>query len=138
MSSIVLNTEQWPVCFFKLEGEQSYEDYESYIQAFNRFYERKEPFCIISYIKSYRSKPELISRTGRWFKETEPLIKKYWVSNAMLSESAGFRFLLSAVFLIKPLVIPSRVCATSAEAMSFTRGELRQRGVVPSELRWPF
>ena len=135
MSAIELRDDQWPVCFIRIDGEQSMHDYESYINAFNKLYERKEPFAIVSFVKSYRARGEIIKRTGRWFKETEPLIKKYWVSNAMYASSPGFRFILSAVYLIKPLPIANKVCASPEEAIEFTRtkwaGKLRP-------LTWPF
>jgi hypothetical protein len=137
--AIELNVKQWPVCFIHLEGDQTEAEFEQYIAAFNRFYERRELFSIVSHLKSYRSNPQLVARTGRWFKDTEPLIRKYWLCNAMVSQSAGFRFLLSAVFLVKPLAIPYRVCSTGDDALSFTRDEWRKRGLAPPpSLHWPY
>ena len=75
VSAIELRDEQWPVCFIRIDGEQSMFDYEKYIDSFNRLYDRKEPFAVVSFVKSYRARGEIIKRTGRWFKETEPLIK---------------------------------------------------------------
>src|SRR5436309_1564719 len=75
------NVDQWPVCFLRMEGEQTEDEFEGYIGAFNRFYERRELFSIVTQLKSYRSNPRIVARTGRWFKDTEPLIRKYWLSN---------------------------------------------------------
>jgi hypothetical protein len=139
LSNLILNTEQWPILFLQIRGEQTPEEFEGSIEAFNRLYQRGEPFSIVSHLKSYRSNPQLVARTGRWFKETEPLIRKYWVSNAMVSRSAGFRFLLSAVFLIKSIDVPYRVCGTGDEAVAFSLEHLRRRGVKPPpSLHWPF
>jgi hypothetical protein len=127
--AITLVTSEWPVCFVRIDGDQTLAEYEKYVGEFNRLYERQQPFAIVTRILSYRSNREIIARTGRWFKETEPLIQKYWVSNAMVSESTGFRFLLSAVFLIKPLPIPYAVTSTVDEAMRFTRAKWQARGL---------
>ena len=137
--AITLVTSEWPVCFVRIEGEQTLAEYEQHVAEFNRLYERKQPFAIVTRILSYRSNREIIARTGRWFKETEPLIQKYWVSNAMVSESTGFRFLLSSVFLIKTLPIPYAVTATVDEALRFTRGKWQARGLpsLPDSLRCP-
>jgi hypothetical protein len=137
--AISLVTDAWPVCFVRIDGDQTLEEYEQYIAAFNRLYERQQPFAIVTRILTYRSNREIIARTGRWFKETEPLIQKWWVSNAMVSESTGFRFLLSAVFLIKPLPIPYAVTATVDDALRFTREKWQARGLpaLPASLRSP-
>jgi len=135
--AIEINVDQWPVCFVKIDGDQKLADFEGYIATFNRFYERGERFAVITYLKEYTVKGEIISRVGRWFQETEPLIHRYWASNAMVSPSAGFRFVLSAVYLVKPLPIPNRVCASKEEAVTFTR----QSWTGPPSLgaiRWPF
>jgi hypothetical protein len=135
--AIEILTDQWPVVFIKVDGEQTTADFEAYIAAFNRMYERQEPFSIVTWVKKYSAKTEIVARVGRWFKETEPLIKKYWVSNAMVSPSAGFRFLLSAVYLVKPLPISSRVCATPEEAVAFTRASWAGKPLPPN-VHWPF
>jgi hypothetical protein len=134
---IEIVTDQWPVVFIKIDGEQTTADFEAYIAAFNQMYAREQPFSIVTWVKKYNAKTEIVARVGKWFKETEPLIRKYWVSNAMVSPSAGFRFLLSAVYLVKPLPISSRVCATPDEAMQFTRASWHDKKL-PSSVHWPF
>lgn len=121
MGAVTIQSDQWPVCFIKIDGEMTPADFEGYISAFNAFYRRDERFSIITWVKRFAPNTEITSRVGRWFKETEPLIRQHWVSNAMVSQSAGFRFLLSAVNLIKPLPTASKVCATHDEAIEFTR-----------------
>jgi hypothetical protein len=137
VTSIEILTEQWPVIFIKIDGEQTIADFEAYIDTFNRFYEKETPFSIVTLVRKYSANPHIVSRVGRWFKDTESLITKHWISNAMVSQSAGFRFVLSAVYLIKPLPIPSRVCATPDEALAFTRASWMSRGLTVAP-RWPF
>jgi hypothetical protein len=140
MPAIEIDTGQWPICFIRIDGDQTLEDYERYIATFDGFYARQQPFAVVTQLKRYGTNREIVARTGRWFKETEPLIKKYWVSNAMVSQSTSFRFILSAVFLVKPLPIPYLVAATTDEALSFTRKHWSGRGLptLDSSLRWPF
>ena len=133
---VEINSSQWPVVFIKLDGLRTVDDFEPWIHAFDRLYERKERFSIVTYLKTYASSPEVIGRVGRWWRETEPLIKQYWVSNAVVTSSAGLRFLMSAVYLVKPLPIPNRVCASADEAIGFTRAQWPK--MLPGALEWPF
>jgi hypothetical protein len=133
---IEIRTDQWPVCFVKIDGEQTLPEFEGYIAAFDRLYGRGERFAIVSYLQRYGRSRDIIARVGRWFKETEPLIARYWSSNAMVTSSPGFRFVVSAVYLIKPLPVPSRVVATPEEALEFTRTHWRGKPLPP--VRWPF
>jgi hypothetical protein len=135
--AIEIFTDQWPAVFCKIDGEQTLADFEGYIAAFERMYERSERFAVITYLKHYTVKADIIARVGRWFRETEPLFHKYLSSNAMVSPSSGFRFVLSSVYLIKPLPVPSIVCATPEEAVSFTRTHWRSPGSL-GPMRWPF
>jgi hypothetical protein len=135
--AIEILTEQWPVVFIKIDGEPTIDDFHAYILSFNQMYEKEQQFSIVTWVKKYKTNTGIVAQIGKWFKETEPLMKKYWVSNAMVSPSAGFRFLLSAVYLVKPLPISSRVCATPAEAVEFTRANWNGRALPPS-LHWPF
>jgi hypothetical protein len=137
MSAIEIVTEQWPIVFIKIDGETTTADFEAYIAAFNKMYEKQQPFSIVTYLKKYNAKTEIVARVGKWFRETEPLIKRYWVSNAMVSHSAGFRFLLSAVYLVKPLPISSKVCATPEEAVAFTKASWTGRHL-PQNVHWPW
>jgi hypothetical protein len=130
---------QFPIVFIKIDGDQTPEDFEEYIGAFNKLYEKQQPFSIVTYLKKYSANTGTIARIGKWFKETEPLIKKYWVSNAMVSPSAGFRFLLGAVYLVKPLPTANRVCATAEEAVAFTKATWKGRNLPTNiTVSWPF
>jgi hypothetical protein len=137
MATLEFNIDQWPVVFLKLDGQQTAADMEKYISSFNALYERKQPFSVVAYLKAYSADTGIVTRIGKWFKETEPMIKQYWVSNAMVTRSAGFRFLLSALYLVKPLPIPSRVCATPDEAVAFTKAQWTVRGGHTS-VHWPY
>jgi hypothetical protein len=137
VSAIEIRLNQWPVCFVKWDGESTPADLEGYIASFNKLHDRRERFAIISYIKRYKTDRDVVARIGRWFQEVEPLIRTYWASNAMVSPSPGFRFVLSGVYLIKPLPIPSRVCATPEEAIAFTRSSWHSKEPLP-DVKWPF
>ena len=136
MSAITIDSDQWPVCFIKIDGDMTPADFERYIASFNAFYERSARFSVITWVKSFSPNADIGRRVGVWFKETEPQIKKYWVSNAMVSESAAFRFILSAVYLVKPFPAASKVCATPDEALAFTRAAWKRDA--PSKLAWPY
>jgi len=135
--AIDILTDQWPACFVRIDGDPTLADFEKYIGEFNRLHERRERFCIVSYIKSYGADRQIIARVGRWFKEVEPHIRSFWASNAMVSPSPGFRFVMSAVYLIKPLKVPNRVCATPDEAIHFTRSTWSGPGAL-GPIHWPF
>jgi hypothetical protein len=135
LPAIDILTDQWPIVLIKVDGEQTLADFEGYIAAFDRMYERGDRFAVITYLKHYSVSTDIIARVGRWFRETEPLFHQYLSSNAMVSPISGFRFVLSAVYLIKPLPVPSIVTAGPEEAIAFTR--LRWSGNL-GPIRWPF
>ena len=52
------------------------------------------------------------------------------VGTGIVTQSIGFRFLLSSIFLVKPMVCPYQVCGSFAEAWSFVSGQGRKRDVI--------
>ena len=135
VSAITIDSDQWPICFIKIDGAMTPGDFERYISVFNALYERNTRFSVITWVKTFSPNADIGKRVGVWFKETEPQIKKYWVSNAMVSDSAAFRFILSAVYLVKPFPAKSKVCAHSDEAIAFTRASWKE---APPKITWPY
>jgi hypothetical protein len=77
----------------------------------------------ISWMKKYATDPKQVSRVAHWMKETGHLSTKYCLGTGIVTQSLGFRFLLSSIFLIKPMPCPYQVCKSFAEAFTFVTGE---------------
>ena len=138
--SIELDLTQPPVVFTKFDGDQTLEELESYIAKMDAVFARRQPYYSVTWMKKFARSAEQGRRTALWFKEREREIRALCVASAIISTSAAFRFALSAVFLIKPIIGPYTVCATFAETMTFGQAEFKKRGLqLPPLIRnpWP-
>ncbi|MGZ3426062.1 MAG: hypothetical protein ACXVCV_05395 [Polyangia bacterium] len=127
--SIAIDFSQHPVVFSKFDGEQTLEQLERYILDMETVFARKQPYFSVTLMKRYARSPEQIRRTAAWFKDREQVIRQLCIATAIISSSAAFRFALSALFLIRPMIGPYTVCATFDEAMTFGRTEFQKRGL---------
>jgi hypothetical protein len=138
--AIEIDLSQEPVVFTKFDGEQTLEELERYISKMEAVFARNQPYFSVTWLKRYARSPEQIRRIATWFKDRERVIRELCIATAIISTSAAFRFALSAVFLIKPMMGPYLVCATFDETMAFGRTEFRKRGMKLSPLirnPWP-
>ena len=138
--AIELDVSQAPLVFTKFDGEQTLEELESYIAKMDVVFARRQPYFSVTWMKKFARSAEQGRRTATWFKEREREIKAQCVASAIISTSGAFRFALSAVFLIKPIIGPYTVCATFDESMAFGRAEFKKRGLQLSSLirnPWP-
>jgi hypothetical protein len=136
---IDLSFDQWPFVFTKFDGQLTQAELEAYIKRMETVHARKERYVGISYIKRYAREKSQIERIARWIKETENFTREYCMATGMVNTSTGFRFLLSGIFLIKPMPCPYSVCGTFADAVSFVRGEASQRGLpLPPVVKKPW
>jgi len=139
VGGIEVNLEQWPVVFAKFDGKQSLEDMKTYIDEMSQVYRRQQPFVAVTWLKRYASGPDQVSLFGRWMMETEPDARAYTAAACIVTQSNGFRFVLSALFLIRPLPVPYIVSSSFADALRFARGEAFKRGLrLSRELHAPW
>ena len=124
--------------FSKFDGEQTAEEVETYIRRFSAIHARKKPYVGINWMKRYARNRDTTERMGRWMKETESITRELCVGAAIIA-SPAFRFVLSAVFLVKPMVCPYLVCADFEEASRFVRQEAQKRRLGLSKIvsPWP-
>lgn len=135
MAAIVVDTRQWPVVQAVWDGEQTDADVDNYIQEILRIYARREPFVTITWMKKYSASSENRKRITGLMHESEADVRRYSVCSAIIAPSAGFRFVMSTVLLVKRMVTPYRVCATFAEATSFCKEEAYKRKLtLPPEI----
>ena len=139
MAAIELDIE-WPFVYSKFDGEQSLEDFDRYIEEFKRaVHVRREPWVGVNWLKRYTTARPAVQRMASWMKESEENARQYCVATAMVTKSVGFRFVLSSVLLIRPLVMPYIVCATFDEAVAFLRGHADKRKLLlPPIVRKPW
>jgi hypothetical protein len=127
------------VVFSKFDGEQTAAEVEAYIQKFSEVHGRGRPYVGINWIKRYARNSATTERMGRWMKDTEKVTRELCVAAAILNTSPSFRFILSAVFVIKPMVCPYQVCADFEHAEKFVRSEAdKRRLVLPSKVVCPW
>jgi hypothetical protein len=136
--AIDLVTDQWPFMFTRFDGEQSMDELDAYIRRVDAVHARHEPYVGITFLKKYsRDRPQL-ERIARWLKDCEAVTREYCLAAGMVNNSVGFRFILSSIFLIKPMPIPYQVCASFDDAVTFVRRHASDRGLVLPAVRKPW
>lgn len=131
---------QWPYVFTRFDGVQTLPELDAYIARMDaEVHRRKQPYLGVTYLKKYSRDKEVVARMQKWMAETKQLTREHCVAIAMVNSSTGFRFLLSAIFVIQPMPCPYEVCASYADALAFVDGQARKRGLALTTPRppWP-
>jgi hypothetical protein len=124
-----VDTTEWPVVRARMGGASD-EELDVYFAETRRYLLRGERFVSITWIDGFKNTAEQRRRVADFIKETEPLSKKLCVASANIASSAGFRFALSALLLLRPLPMPYKVCETLDEALDFLRPLAKKNGLV--------
>ena len=139
MQSISWTIEQWPVVFSRFDGDQTVADIDAYMTHVQELHQRKQLYVNISWMKEYTRGRAQLTAMGNWVKKVDAGTRAYCVASAIVTESIGFRFLLSTVFLVRPLRIPYLVSASVKEAIEFCRQEaLKRQLMLPPDIRVPW
>ncbi len=137
--SIDIDTSMSGIVFSRFDGEQTASDLERYIDKYNAVLAAGKPYIGINWMKRYSRDRDLARRMGQWMKDTDAVTKELVCGAAIITASGAFRFLLSSVFLIKPMSCPYTVCASLEEAARFLHPVAAQRRLVlPPILRSPW
>ena len=73
-------------------------------------------------------------RQAQWMKENEALFRRYLIGVAFVFSSPALRFVLSSIFLMRPLPVPYTVCSTQEEALAWAGQALRKAGIEPAPM----
>jgi len=139
MGGIQLDERQWPMVFTCFDGENSLDELEVYIRSFDDIHRRKKPYATISWMRQYSRDPKQVERVRRWMKDTEADTRAYCVGTGIITQSFGFRFVLSAIFVVKPLPCPHDVFSGFDKALEFIRGVSEKRGLhLPAQIDCPW
>ncbi|MGZ3405335.1 MAG: hypothetical protein ACXVAN_02755 [Polyangia bacterium] len=129
MGGVEVSTEHWPLLLVKFDGEQTMRDVDYFISEMNAAHARKEPYASISLMRKYSHERNQVQRVAQWMKETSERTREYCVGTGIISQSLGFRFLLTSIFLIKPMPCPYQVCSSFDEALAWIRKMAEARGL---------
>jgi hypothetical protein len=125
--------------FSRFDGEQTLAELDRYIGRYNDVLKAGKPYIGINWMKRHTRNRELARRMGQWMKDTDAVTKELVCGAAIITTSTTFRFLLSSVFLIKPMSCPYTVCASLSEADRFLRPVAALRRLaLPTVLRSPW
>lgn len=130
---------QWPYVFTRFDGVQTLAELDSYIGRMDvEVHRRKQPYVGVTYLKQYSRDKEVVERMQKWMAETRTFTRDYCVAIAMVNSSTGFRFLLSAIFVIQRMPCPYEVCGTLDEALAFVQKQANKRGLALAAPRRPW
>jgi hypothetical protein len=134
MASVEVSTEYWPVLLVKFDGEQNMRDVDYFIDQMNAVHARKQPYASISLMRKYSHERGQVQRVAQWMKETAAAPREFCVGTGIVSKSLGFRFLLTSIFLVKPMPCPYQVCSSFDEALAWVRKMADARGLAVPEI----
>jgi len=129
MAGVEVTTEHWPVVLVKFDAQQTMEDCERFMRGMDAIHRRKQAYASISYMRRYATERAQVQRVAQWMKDTAEDSKRWCVGTGIVTQSLGFRFLLSSIFLVKPMPCPYQVCSSFSEAWRFVHEEGRKRGL---------
>jgi len=130
---------QWPYVFTRFDGTQTLAELDAYIARMDvEVHRRRQPYVGVTYLKQYNRDKPVVERMQKWMAATDSFTREHCVAIAMVNSSAGFRFLLSAIFLIQSMPCPYDVCGTFAEALTFVRKHATKRGLALADARRPW
>jgi len=129
MAGVEISTDHWPVVLVKFDADQTMEDCERFMRVMDAIHARKAPYASISYMRRYNRDRAQVQRVAGWMKDTAELTQRYCVGTGIITQSLGFRFLLTSIFLVRPMSCPYQVCAGFDEAWRFVRDQGTRRGL---------
>jgi len=133
MAGVEVSTDHFPLVLVKFDADQTMEDCQRFMDAMDAIHRRKRPYISVSYMRRYNTDREQVRRVAEWMKANAELTRELCVATGIVTRSLGFRFLLTSIFLIRPMPCPYQVCGSFAEALAFVRKEAGLRGLaVPS------
>jgi hypothetical protein len=130
---------QWPYVFTKFDGVQTIPELDAYIARMDgEVHRRREPYVGVTYLKKYSRDKEVVDRMRKWMAATEKVTRERCLGIGMVNSSTGFRFLLSAIFVIQPMPCPYEVCGTFDDALAFVTQQATKRGLKLAAPRRPW
>jgi hypothetical protein len=129
---------QWPFIFNRFDGHQTLAELDAYIKRMDDIHAQRKPYVGVSFLKKYNRDHDQVERIRKWMKDCEQATRDYCFASGIVSQSGGFRFLLGAIFLFKPMPCPHDVCGTFDEAVKFVKGHADKRGLVLPVPRKPW
>jgi len=139
MAAIETTLAYFPVIFTKFDGDQTIQDIDDYWAQIERVHRRKELFVSINWMKRHSRELALVKHMGECVKRNDAGTRANCACTAMITDSLGFRFLLSSMFLVHPLPVPYIVSPSTLDAIKFCRTEAAKRGLVlPERLGSPW
>ena len=134
MAGVEVSSKHWPLLLVKFDGEQNMRDVDYFLAEMSAAHARKEPYASISLMRKYSHEPGQVQRVAKWMKETADATAKYCVGTGIVSQSLGFRFLLTSIFLVKPMPCPYQVCSSFDEALAWVRKQAAGRGLAVPQI----
>ena len=131
MSSFAVE-ERGALLLMTVSREPTTAEFEQTLRVFEaRLARRERCVFIFDAVRVSNLPAELRQRQGEWLREHDAAIRAWVLGVAFVFSSAIPRFVLSSIFLVKPLPIPYTVCATQAEAIAWADQTMRLAGLSP-------
>ena len=109
------------------------DEWEEYLGTLDARLAAQTRFVVIFDTTRHPGLPQALrARQGAWLKQNEQAIARHCMGTAFAFSSPLSRFVLSSIFLVRPLAAPYDVCASRREALTWAGEALRKVGVETS------
>jgi len=130
VENVVFELKDWPLVYIKFAGKQSAESLKFYQDSMEEVLAREEPHVVVHHIQEYKKEDAVFIRDmGEWMKKVQKRSSAYCKFLVIVPPSKAFSFVLSTVFLITPMPVPSKVTSNLDEALTWAKDEIQRLGL---------
>lgn len=135
LSAITVSTEKWPLVHQIFDGDQTDQDIERFMKAWEAIIQRGEPCVILSEVRRYSSNPAHIQKLGEWALRVDSKMREICFGGAFVVSSGVFRFVLSSFLLAAPMPYPYTIVKEPSQAAEWLKEKAKEGGLrLPSVL----
>ncbi len=138
MRPMRVDTRRFPMVLAVMDGKQSDDDLEHYLDQLAALNERGERFGLVTDIRDYAANFSHATRFGKWSAANEKRTGELCVGAAAVIPSDLIRFLFSSFYLVAQVPFPFITCRSFGEAEAWVGDRLRAAGlaVPPAPTDW--
>lgn len=129
VSKTRLDDSRRPLVVFTAVGEQTPEDFESFLSDCDGLLRRREPFGVVfDARRSLPIGPRLRQRVVAWLERNDAMLRVYIIATSVIMSTALQRGVFRAILWMRPLPFPYTVETSFEDGRAFVCSQLLARG----------
>jgi len=135
MKFFYLDDKSWPICTMVFQGKPTDENFDSYLEEFGRHLGRPgKRVYLMDLSRASATSSKQRRKQAQFFKDYETLLGDRCLGNAIVTDSAIIRGIITAVNWIYPPPHPHKICKTHEEGLGICFEWLRANNITPPNL----